>query len=710
MNIGIIRYPGSNCDYDTLRYFPNSFFIWHKESKLPHKLDFLIIPGGFAFGDRLYNNATGKYTISPGSMAIQSPVSNIIIEASKKNIPILGICNGFQILVKMGLLPGELINNNNKKFTCKKVKCLFNSTYNIHLYVANSYGRYKISDEQYNVMEQNNQIFLKYTEDVSEIGSDYNIAGVCNDKHNIFGMMPHPERNNINIIDLLYQLIFPDNKILQNQIQFNRKISDLMNCEHISYKSTRKFLKNLHTQESWVIQGPGENAGIVDIGQGYAIALRIESHNHPTFINPFQGAATGVGGILRDIFTMGAKPIALLDFLRFGTNEHSNNLLHKSVDGISYYGNCIGVPIVGGELRFHNSYNNNPLINIGCIGIVKKDNIIYGRATDTEQLLIYVGSKTGNEGIGGATMASNNFDNNTENLQENIQKADPFLEKLLLDACCEIAENKLVIGMQDMGAGGILCASIEVLKRGYEYNGLNLGCNLYLDKVPTKHNMSPCDILISESQERMFIIASKNNKDKIFEIFEKWDLEASVIGETNLSGEYNIFYHNDKLYSKKISNFKNIYQHWDKSSNYNQTNNNQSNILPKNNNKYSYLWKQYDSTVGNRTIKGPDMPNPYSLLDIYEINKVLAITWAENVSICLNNMINLKAKPLAIVNCLNYGNPAQNIHLLENDVDNMNSICKQYNIPIIGGNVSLYNTTNDISIRPTPIIMMIGII
>ena len=208
-----------------------------------------------------------------------------------------------------------------------------------------------------------------------------------------------------------------------------------MHSEHISYKSTRKYLKQLHTKEPWVIQGPGENAGIVDIGAGYSIAIRIESHNHPTFIDPFEGAATGVGGILRDIFTMGARPIAILDFLRFGTDEHSQKLLKGAIDGISYYGNCIGVPNVGGDWFIGETYNKNPLVNVGCLGIVKNDNIIYGNATEENQQLIYVGSKTGNEGIGGAAMASAVFGSNMnmEKMKSNVQKSDPFLEKLLLE-------------------------------------------------------------------------------------------------------------------------------------------------------------------------------------------------------------------------------------------------------------------------------------
>ena len=718
MSVGIIQYPGSNCDHDTLRYFPDSFFIWHKETVLPKNLKLLVIPGGFAFGDRLYDNATNKYTISPGTMAINSPASNIIYKAANLNIPILGICNGFQILTQMQLLPGKLILNDKSKFICKNVNCNVHhkqNTFNTQFYIANSYGKYFITDDEYNTIKDNNQIFVTYNEDIDEVGSMYNIAGVCNKEHTIFGMMPHPERNNSEFKNILNDILFPKNTFLQNQVKFNTKILELMNSEHISYKSTRKYLKNLHTKADWVIQGPGENAGIVDIGNDYAIAIRIESHNHPTFINPYEGAATGVGGILRDIFTMGARPIAILDFLRFGTDNHSLNLLRKSVDGISYYGNCIGVPNIGGECRLHKSYDKNPLINIGCIGIVKKNNIIYGRATEPNQLLIYVGSKTGNEGIGGAAMASNSFSStsNIDDMQDNVQKSDPFLEKLLLDACCEISDKKLVVGMQDMGAGGLLCASLEVLKRGNEFNHnifnkLQLGCDIYINKVPTKYNMDPCNILISESQERMYIVATERNKNAIFNIFEKWDLEYAVIGNTNDTGNYSIYDNNELLYTEKVSNFKDIQQDWKVYDDiYTPTS---INNLTSNNGRFSNLWKQYDSTIGNRTIKGPDSPGKYSLLDIYEINKVLAVTWDENVDNCIIQLKKLKAKPLCIVNCLNYGHPNDSMTNFKHFIDNMNNSCIKNNIPVVGGNVSLYNSTDNISIRPTPIILMIGII
>tara|TARA_B110000495_G_scaffold197392_1_gene207584 strand:+ start:475 stop:2703 length:2229 start_codon:yes stop_codon:yes gene_type:complete len=716
--IGIIRYPGSNCDIDTLNYFntdvSNSFYIWHKEKILPHQLDLLVIPGGFAFGDRIYNKATGDYIISPGTMAIDSPVTNIIMEAAKQKIPILGICNGFQILTQLGLLPGELVLNNYKQFVCKEVNCTvnFNSENykyngNTQLYIANSYGKYSIDSKIYKELNKNNQVFLKYGQPLYEIGSFDNIAGVCNKDKTIFGMMPHPERtkHNSGFKEIFMNILFnSDQTQLTSQELFENSINQLMNSEHISYKSTKKYLKLLHTQEPWVVQGPGENAGIVDIGDGYCIALRIESHNHPTFINPFEGSATGVGGIMRDIFTMGARPIAILDFLRFGTDQHSEDLLQKAIKGISYYGNCVGVPNIGGDLYKHENYNKNPLVNVGCIGIVKKENIIYGYAKQGGDLLIYVGSKTGNEGINGAAMASNSFNktDDMEELEHNVQKGDPFLEKLLLEACCEIAEKKLAVGMQDMGAGGLLCASYEIVMRGCEKTGINMGATINIDKIPTKYSMEPVNILISESQERMLIVCKEEHKNDIFSIFETWDLEYAHIGSVNTTGEYKIQNSSETLFTRTLTNLKDITQEWKLAR--------VPKSLPPQKIKLKKLWEQYDSSVGNRTIKGPESNGSYAILDIYENNTKLILTWDSSCSVCADKIKELGGKPLCLVNCLNYGHPEDSLGNLVDDVTEMTTFTKQNNIPVVGGNVSLYNTTDGNSIPPTPIILMMGLI
>ena len=722
MKVGIIRYPGSNCDQDMLNYFENAFYIWHKEDVLTCAIDLLVIPGGFAFGDRYYKNATSEYVISPGQMAIESPVTSIIKRAYENKIPILGICNGFQILTKLKLLPGELRLNNDKKFTCKNVQCALsknNEKEILSLQVANSYGNYFIEEQELQELKVNNQIILTYNDEIYDNGSIEGIAGVCDKNHLVFGMMPHPERTNDESIKNMLHTIVKSKEASNSQQIFHEKVTDLMNSEHISYKSTRKYLKKLYTKGEHVVQGPGENAGIIDIGDGYCLAMRIESHNHPVFIDPYQGAATGVGGIMRDIFTMGARPIAIFDFLRFGNDKNSDYLLETTIKGISDYGNCFGVANVGGELYRSDMFNKNPLVNVGCLGIVKKENIIYGNAVNEGSYFIYVGSKTGSDGMNGACMASNEFssDIDIESMKSNIQKGDPFLEKLLLEACCEITQENILEGMQDMGAGGLLCSSLELVQRGRDKTKKNLGCTLFVDNIPTKYYLQPSDRIISESQERMLLVVNPDFVQKVFDIFEKWDLEYSLVGVVNYSGKYNIIDNNENvLYEEDITNFTDILEDWPE----NRIENNFP-IIEKIRNKS--LWEQYDTTIGCRTIKGPQQSKSFAILDIYEIKKHILITWGSSVDECLkyvhcfNNKseetINYKyekAEPKAIVNCLNFGNPSDTMGDFSDIVNNLKTDCEYYNIPIVGGNVSLYNATDNVSIQPTPILLMVSIL
>ena len=325
---------------------------------------------------------------------------------------------------------------------------------------------------------------------------------------------------------------------------------------------------------------------------------------------------------------------------------HSNELLNKAIEGISYYTNCIGVPNVGGDLYRGETYNKNPLVNVACIGLIKKENIIYGNALNKDSVLIYVGSKTGYEGVDGASMASQELD---QVFDKNIQKSDPFLEKLLMEACCEIAELKIAEGMQDMGAGGILCASIEVIQRGIEKTRKNLGCIIDLDKIPIKYEMDPYSILASESQERMLIISTPENTQKIEEIFKKWDLEYSIIGKVTENGFYSIYKEDLLIYDEQMINYRDVEEYLS-----------EIHITePKAPEKIKdpSLWEVYDTSIGNRVIKGPSLPESYAILDIYENKKKLILTWGEEFMECYDCMKNNKGTPLAIVNCLNFGNP-----------------------------------------------------
>ena len=687
MRIGVIRYPGSNCFYDTIRYFGEDICIelWYKTEDIVKDIDLLIIPGGFAFGDRFYQKATGEYNYSPGEMAKEAPITNTILYSYENNIPILGICNGFQILTHLNLLPGELTENLSNKFESRLIECdyLCNDIKgNTKMYIANYYGNYQNED----INEGN--IFLKYNK--FNNGSIRNTAGVMNDKKTVFGMMPHPERNS-DFKDKLLQIIFHKDTIYQ-------KISNLLLSEHISYKSTKKYLKELYTDGEQVIQGPGENAGIVDIGEGYCITIRIESHNHPTFKDSFEGAATGVGGIIRDIICMGSKPIALLDFLRFGNDENSKDLLKDAISGIAYYGNTIGIPNVGGSLHTSDIYNKNPLVNVACLGIIKKDNIIYGNALHKGSLLILCGAKTGNEGVDSAIMASKQLNDNKE---DNMQKSDAYLENLLVDAFDEISGLKLAEGCQDLGAGGILCATTEVIKRGRDKTGENLGCNIHLENVSLKDDLDDYSILASETQERMLLVSRPDNLKDIEMILSKWDLEYNCIGVVTEEGSYNVYKDNSLIYYNSFTDLKEEGDNLELT--YSKSNHRINKV------KNLSLWNSYDHSIGCRTIKGPDKPGHYSIIDIYENNTHCILTWGDNVNECNSLMVSLGGTPLGIVNCLNFGDPSSCIGDFKEHIESMNASCKGLGIPVLGGNVSLYNSTNNKDIPPSIVIVMIGI-
>ena len=505
--------------------------------------------------------------------------------------------------------------------------------------------------------------------------------------------------------------------------QIRKALCEAMTSEHTSYKSTKRFLKSLPTYAPHVIQGPGENAGIVDIGGGWALALRIESHNHPSFINPAQGAATGVGGILRDIFTMGARPIGLLDILRFGTNKKSQRLLEGVVRGIADYGNCVGVPVVGGDVYFDKTYNNNCLVNVCAFGLVRKKNIIYGNALTPGSDLIYAGARTGRDGIGGATMSSRTLNVLEEST---VQEGDPFLEKLLLEACCELAETSWVEGMQDMGAAGLLCSTTEVALRGQEKTGRKLGVKVLLYKVPLKASgMSPQEILLSESQERMLIVGKRKHRREILSVFKKWDLEACVIGRVTPGGLYTIVYDDERGKRKVLASqfhevLPDIEEDWPLSEWKSQGSPHvkaQTQVL-------DAIWHQYDWMVGTRTLKGPNSAGKYAVLDVPECNKKIAVTWSSDegradihpcegvrygFDKCYKRMKAIGARPLAVTNCLNFGHPKDSMGAFAECVEALADRCKKFRVPVIGGNVSLYNAHKNRSIKPTPVLVMVGV-
>ena len=508
--------------------------------------------------------------------------------------------------------------------------------------------------------------------------------------------------------------------------------------EHCSYKSSKKYLKTLPTKNKKVIQGPGENAGIVDIEDDDALVFKIESHNHPSFIEPYQGAATGIGGILRDVFTMGARPIATLNSIHFGSHEHpkTKNLLNGVVTGIGGYGNCMGIPTVGGEVKFNDSYNENILVNAMAVGLVKKDKIFYSKAKGSDQPVIYVGSKTGRDGIHGASMASAEFDENIEEKKPTVQVGDPFTEKLLLEACLELMKDDSIISIQDMGAAGLTSSSVEMASKG------NLGIEINLNKIPCREKkMTPYEMMLSESQERMLLILKAGKEEKAKNIFKKWNLDFSVIGKTTSSKNLVLNYSGKEAANLPISALSTeapVYDRkWKKSlvaeKKIPKKDYKSLNILKclkkilttPNNTEKSWVWEQYDNTVMADTIQKPGGDS--AVVRIHGQNKAVAITIDSSAHYCLANPINgakqvvcetwrnlvsVGAKPLAITNCLNFGNPEKD-KIMGQFVETIHGIseaCKYLDFPVVSGNVSFYNETQNKSISPTPTIGGVGLI
>ena len=526
-------------------------------------------------------------------------------------------------------------------------------------------------------------------------------------------------------------------------------IFSAMWSEHCSYKSSKIYLRNFPTSAPYVVQGPGENAGIIDIGDGYCAVFKMESHNHPSFIEPHAGAATGVGGILRDIFTMGARPIASLNSIRFGDisdkkqEKKHKYLLRGVVAGIGDYGNCMGVPTIGGETSFEACYNGNILVNAFNLGIVKKENIFYGKAEGNKNAIIYVGSKTGRDGLGGAVMSSDSFNEDSKNLRPTVQVGDPFSEKLLLEACLEVFKKDLIIGIQDMGAAGLTSSSFEMASRASSGDVKN-GMRLYLDKVPTREaNMTPYELMLSESQERMLLCAKSGKEQEIIDIFKKWEVNAEIIGEVIDGGNMELYFNGDLCAEIPIAPLSDAAPILQKKVEYPKYLDEirEFNFIPstKNQNEIfkeilscvdicdkSWIYNQYDSSILTNTILGSGNGDA-SVIRIKENNKLLALNLYCNPRYCYldpkegakiavgvagRNCATRGAVPLSITDCLNFGNP-NNPNVMWQFSESCAGIieaCKVLNTPVVSGNVSLYNQSDNIDIYPTPSIGMVGII
>jgi phosphoribosylformylglycinamidine synthase len=519
----------------------------------------------------------------------------------------------------------------------------------------------------------------------------------------------------------------------------------LMWSEHCSYKSSRHHLKRFHTEGEQVIQGPGENAGAIDIGNGLAAIFKMESHNHPSFVEPYQGAATGVGGILRDVFTMGARPIANLNSLRFGAADHPKTpgLVSGVVKGIGDYGNCMGIPTVGGDVYFNPCYNGNILVNAFTLGICDAEKIFLGVAEGVGNPVMYVGAKTGRDGIHGAgNLASKAFSEEAEEKRPTVQVGDPFMEKLLLEACMELMQGDAIVGIQDMGAAGLSSSSFEMASRA------GTGIEIDLDKVPAREaNMTPYEFMLSESQERMLLVAQKGREDEVRKVFEKWDLHAEVIGTVTDSGNMVVRWRGEvvaDLPVKPLADEAPVYQRplerpeWQddiQKLELDSLDDIKPDAVPlvlkeligsPNHCSRHWIYEQYDSTVRTNTLVEPgpadaavvrikgtdsavaiksDCNSRYCYLDPREGGKIAVAESARNVA-CAGG------RPMAITDCLNFGNPErpETMWQFSEVIDGMTEICKVLNTPVVSGNVSFYNETADRGIHPTPMIGMVGLL
>ncbi|HEX6466483.1 MAG TPA: phosphoribosylformylglycinamidine synthase subunit PurL, partial [Terriglobales bacterium] len=527
-------------------------------------------------------------------------------------------------------------------------------------------------------------------------------------------------------------------------------IFSVMWSEHCSYKSSRVHLKRLPTRSSRVVQGPGENAGIIDIGDGWGCAFKIESHNHPSYIEPFQGATTGVGGILRDIFTMGARPLAVMDSLRFGPIStakaaepavvHKNHsILEGVVSGVASYGNCFGVPNLGGETKIEDCYSGNPLVNAFALGLVRLDEIFYAKASGEGNPVIYVGAKTGRDGIHGATMASEEFKEGSEQKRPNVQVGDPFLEKLLLEACLEAMQTGAIVGIQDMGAAGLTCSTCEMGARG------SVGLEIELDLVPQRESgMNAYEIMLSESQERMLLVAEKGREQEVFRVFDKWGLDAVTVGRVIPENHMRVLEHGilvadipNQALTDDAPVYKRPVGQWTPpvsqsmpasvrlGQKKNFTEDLKKTLAAPNICSKRWIFEQYDSMVQTNTVEGPGADA--GVMRVKGTRRALAMALDGNSRWCyLNpklgamhavaesarNVACTGATPVAATNCLNFGNPEKPEIMAQFSavIDGLAEACTTLETPITGGNVSLYNETLGVGIYPTPVIGIVGIL
>ncbi len=825
VRVGVVVFPGSNCDRDTLHALDlagaEPVALWHEQASLDG-VAAVVLPGGFAYGDYLRAGVIARF----------SPIMRSVTAFAGDGGLVLGICNGFQVLAEAGLVPGALLRNRGLRFLGREVTiaaerldtpfthALAATGSPLRMPIAHGEGCYFGDDAALDALEREGQVLFRYVSPdgspaadddraVNPNGSLRAIAGVVNATGNVGGLMPHPERaaeailgsdDGAGIIRSLVEsaaraaagsgprhgrargkhgrrrghgccrmtvaerpveplhrrLGVTDEELdaIRDRLD-GRDPNDLelamfsvMWSEHCSYKSSKPLLKTLPTAGEGVVAGPGENAGVISIGDGLAVAFKIESHNHPSAVEPYQGAATGVGGILRDIFTMGARPIAVLDALRFGDpgDARTRHLVDGVVRGVGGYGNCVGVPTVGGELVFDPSYQGNPLVNVMAIGLLEERRLTLATAGSPGDLVVLFGSTTGRDGIGGASvLASATFTDDDPSKRPSVQVGDPFAEKLLIEASLELIERGLVEGLQDLGAGGITCATSELADRA------GTGMRVDLDAIPRREaGMAPFEVMISESQERMCAAVAEGRWDEVREVCERWGLPVAIIGR--VTGDGDIVVVSDgveiaRVPARALTSDAIVHARLATPPTHRRAAPapgvplDPSDRLPErgmdpgavllgllgsaNLSSRRAVFEQYDSTVGADTVVGPghgaailrvkgttkglvastDGNQAVGVLDPY-LGAALSVAEAtRNVSIT-------GARPLGVTNCLNYGDPTrpEAFWQLSEGVRGLGDACRALGLPVTGGNVSLYNEAPTGAIAPTPEIGVVGLI
>ena len=778
MRFGVLRFPGSCDEVDALlacRRFADAELIWHGERDLDG-VDAVVVPGGFSYGDYLRAGAIARF----------SPAMEAVADFARAGGPVLGICNGFQVLCEAGLLPGALLPNDSLRFICRQVEVeVVNADTpftrasaagdRLSIPVKHTTGRYYAPEETLDELEANGQVLLRYAAGQNPNGSLRDVAAVCNRRPERHGpdaasrarrgpahwlggrrravrlargargragrrgvstLAPHRE---LGLTDAEYEGIVERLGREPNGLEL--AVFSLMWSEHCAYKHSKKLLRLLPTEGPHVVMGPGENAGAVDVGDGLVVAFKVESHNHPSAVEPFQGAATGVGGILRDVFAIGARPIAVLDSLRFGEldSERSRFLFDWSVKGIGHYGNSIGVPTVGGEVMFEPAYEQNCLVNAMCVGIARQGSLIRSAATGVGNLLVLMGARTGRDGIGGASvLASAELTEEDSSKRPTVQIGDPFEEKKLLECCLELLERGVLVALQDLGAAGLSSSSSEMASKG------GVGLDIDVSRVPLREaDMEPFEIMISESQERMLCVIEPARLPELLETCERWEVRANAIGEVTDTDLLRVLDGDEPVGEMPVAALVDdcpLYDlepeapsgrlYPDPPARIDEDADPAGALLAllgaPNVASKRFAFEQYDSIVGSRTVRRPETADA-AVLQLTGDGGTGAIAVSidgngrrvasdpytgavEAVLECARNLACVGAEPLGLTNCLNFGNP-EKPHIawqLTRAVEGLRDACLALGVPVVGGNVSLYNEGAEGPIYPTPIVGMVG--